>query len=195
MRFFDDLIKSTDDISGVRDARDERLQKFASVNTSLHDEYFSPPKQTSNIAGVRSTSKATIPSDPEVEAHSHNSHLSLDKDDVLRSEIQKRTNKIQDTIQPWNPDLIECALSSGRFVRIWSRTLGRWCVWVRDEEGKSLASRRFPETPVFTLAELKILVEAQCSSNHLKCISEVRAILGNECKIQLEGSQDERSEN
>jgi len=192
MKFFDALLKDTDipaRVSGVSQVRNPEnplpLAPYPDMN-SPHTDTHQQEKS------VRDSSNEDAQTNRETSKGSHLSHASPhDKDE--RSNVA--SVEPSDAIQPWNPELIDHALRSGRFVRIWSRVLDGWCVWVRDEAIKEMASRRYPGTPVFTLAELKVLIASNCPPTHLRGIAHVRTVFGNTCSIQVKRTQTEIKEN
>jgi hypothetical protein len=192
MKFFDALLKDTDlpaRVSGVSQVRKpENPPPLAAypVMSSPHTDTHRHEKS------VRDSSNEDAQTNRETSKGSHLSHASP----INASETTKvGCAEPSDAIQPWNPELIDHALRTGRFIRIWSRVLDGWCVWVRDEQIKAMASLRYPGTPVFTLAELKTLVASNCPPTHLQGIAQVRSVFGNSCSIQMERLQTDMKGN
>ncbi len=70
------------------------------------------------------------------------------------------------------------ALSKGRTMPVWSRVLGEWIYWVRDEQSKELLAKRFPEAVAYSLAELRTLVQSHPSHDQLRAIHELKKAFG-----------------
>jgi hypothetical protein len=68
-------------------------------------------------------------------------------------------------------------ISVGAPVHIWSKTVERWVYWVKDEDIKLVVENENPEAIVFTLAEIKILIEEGCDAVGLSAVCEAKSIL------------------
>ena len=191
MKFFTDLLNEDDlpvSVSGVSQVRKLESPLRSPACPGLEHSHTDTPRIDER---VRDALNEDVQANHKTNELSHLSHASL----LVADECLKTSNaEPSDAIQPWNPELIYHALRTGRFVRIWSRTLNGWCVWVRDDGVKAMASRRYPDTPVFTLAELKTLTASRCPPEHLRGIAHTRAVFGNTCPIHVDRLQTEPKE-
>jgi hypothetical protein len=191
MKFFDALLNDTDlpaRVSGVSQVRKPENPQPLEAYPDMNSPHTNTHQQKKS---VRDSSNEDAQANQQTTEGSHLSHASP----INASEKAKvGCAEPSDAIQPWNPELIDHALRTGRFIRIWSRVLDGWCVWVRDEATRTMASRRYPGIPVFTLAELKALVASNCPPTHLRGIAQVRSVFGNSCSIHVERIQTEMKE-
>jgi hypothetical protein len=77
----------------------------------------------------------------------------------------------------WDSHLIWKRIHQREPVRIWSRVLDEWVLWVRDEEERANALRKYPGLGIYTLVELEHLIKTS-SIEHLHAAHLAKKILG-----------------
>lgn len=83
-------------------------------------------------------------------------------------------------VPSWDSQAIWSALMAGKVVRIWSRTLREWILWVRDEKVKPKPSTTDSEKKLaaYTIAELRTLTQAKPTPDELIKLHQSKFILG-----------------
>lgn len=80
-------------------------------------------------------------------------------------------------LEEWDDSIIHSALLNGALVHIWSNQLQEWIIWVYEERGREIAKAKYPKTVVYTLDELKALIQNRCPQNYLASQHEAKRIL------------------
>lgn len=82
----------------------------------------------------------------------------------------------------WDSDLIGERIQRGERVRIWSKVLGEYVLWVRDEVIRACATREYPELVAYTMAELEHLVRVG-SRELLLAVHQTKKTFGSDARV------------
>jgi hypothetical protein len=82
----------------------------------------------------------------------------------------------------WDDQKVFNTIQSSGLIRIWSRVLHEWVLWIRDEGVRLRASQKFPQLVSYTLDELEHLVRIR-SEVHLRAIHETKKVFGSAARI------------
>ena len=82
----------------------------------------------------------------------------------------------------WDSNLIWERIQKGELVRIWSRVLSDWVLWVRDENVRIQAMQEFPHLASYTVTELEHLVRIR-SEVHLRAVHDANQFFGSGARL------------
>jgi len=82
----------------------------------------------------------------------------------------------------WDDQTVFNTIQSTGLIRIWSRVLHEWVLWIRDEGVRLRASQKFPQLVSYTLVELEHLVRIR-SEVHLRAAHEAKKVFGSNARL------------